>query len=114
MLPMICITNKMFGNMIINRRFKTAEEASSKANAAVAPQTYRIAFRGPKFCTAANITILVGPGVKVTITQYSKKAVIFPIMLYLVGLQGQFIHLVRISESRKRYQAGENYYNNAN
>jgi hypothetical protein len=63
--------------IVISKVFNIAEITSNTPKAIVAPYVYSNAFFGPKLCTVDNMTILVGPGVKVTIKQYIKKDVIF-------------------------------------
>jgi hypothetical protein len=61
--------------------FNPAEMISNAPKAIIDPYTYSIAFFVPKLCTVDNITMFVGPGVKVTIMQYIKKDVKFMIHL---------------------------------
>jgi hypothetical protein len=63
--------------IVISKVFNIVEIASNIPKANVAPYVYSIAFFAPKLFTVDNMTILVGPGVKVTIKQYIKKDVIF-------------------------------------
>lgn len=46
-----------------------AEIISNKAKATVAPYRYSIAFFVPQLCTVDKITLFVGPGVKLIITE---------------------------------------------
>jgi hypothetical protein len=57
------------GISVANIVFNTEEIASKQAKAIVAPYVYSIAFFVPELCTVDKITILVGPGVNVTIKQ---------------------------------------------
>jgi hypothetical protein len=83
--------------IVLSTVFNIAEITSKQPKAIVAPYVYSIAFFGPKLWTVDNMTILVGPGVKVTIKQYIKKDVIFMwktpfqsilIELYILKLKG--------------------------
>ncbi|MNP74108.1 hypothetical protein D3C76_1709300 [compost metagenome] len=69
MLPMICIMISIFGMNVTSNVFKAAEITSSKPKPAVAPYEYLIAFLAPEWFTMDNMTILVGPGVKVAMVQ---------------------------------------------
>ena len=66
---MICITINIFGMIVIIIVFSSADITSNKPKPIVAPYEYCIAFFAPKLCTMDNMTIFVGPGVKVAIIQ---------------------------------------------
>ncbi|MNW06677.1 hypothetical protein D3C71_2031220 [compost metagenome] len=66
---MTCMMVTIPGITPESTRFSRAEAASRRPKASVAPNTYFIAFFAPDCCTADRITILVGPGVNVTMTQ---------------------------------------------
>jgi hypothetical protein len=71
------MTGNILGRTCNSIVFNIAEIESNIPKAIVAPYVNSIAFFVPKLCTVDNITIFVGPGVNVTITQYIKKDVIF-------------------------------------
>jgi hypothetical protein len=71
------MTIKILGIISIRIVFNIAEITSNRPKAIVAPYVYSMAFFVPILWTVDNMTILVGPGVKVTIKQYIKKDVIF-------------------------------------
>ncbi|MNW08508.1 hypothetical protein D3C71_2052990 [compost metagenome] len=74
---MTCITLRTPGSTPASIRFSRAEAASSRPKASVAPHTYFMACFRLLCWTVERMTILVGPGVKVTTTQYTRKAVRF-------------------------------------
>lgn len=77
MLPIICITINNLGTIVMSNVFRKAEMTSNNPKAIVAPYVYSIAFFVPKLFTVDKMTMFVGPGVNVTIKQYSNKDVVF-------------------------------------
>jgi len=76
MLPTYCIKIIIVGTIAESALLKSTDNTRSISSAEVAPNIYLEVFLIPEFVDIDKIAMFVGPGVAVTIIQYTMKEII--------------------------------------